>query len=189
MATDALDPIADAAADATSKSASRGSGVGASAAPLVGMKGAWAKLGTREKRLVSIVGGLMALLLLWVLAVRPAWTAASDSASRLPSLDAQLKDMQRLATESRELRGTPRLPTSQSAAALKTATDALGAAGKLTPAGERATLTLTNASGETIQRWLVDARSNARARTIEAKLTRAGAGYSGTIVVALPAPN
>ncbi len=188
MATDALDPIAD-AVDAAAKPASRGPSATAPAAPLAGVSGAWAKLGARERRLVSIVGGLIALLLLWVLAVRPAWTVVGDSTSRLPSLDAQLKDMQRLAIESKELRGAPRLPTSQSAAALKTATNALGAAGKLTPAGERATLTLTNATGEQIQRWLVDARSNARARTIEAKLTRAGAGYSGTIVVALPAPN
>ena len=76
----------------------------------------------------------------------------------------------------------------QAAAALKTATDTLGATGKLTPAGERATLTLTNASGEQIKRWLVDARTTARARTIEAKLHRSGAGYSGTVVV-LPAAN
>lgn len=189
MATDALDALAE-ATDAA-KPAARGSGGSPAAASgaFVGAKSAWAKLGSRERRLVSIVGTLVAALLLWLLAVRPAWTSANDAATRLPTLDAQLKNMQRLAVESKELRSAPRLAATQAAAALKTATDTLGAAGKLTPAGERATLTLTNATGEQIQRWLVDARTTARARTLEAKLTRSGTGYSGTIVVALPAPN
>jgi general secretion pathway protein M len=188
MATDALDALAD-ATDAAVKPAPRGSGSPAQSGVLASAKGAWAKLGPRERQLVSIVGTLVAALLVWLLAVRPAWTAANDAATRLPTLDAQLKNMQRLAIESKELRAAPRLAPPQAAAALKTATDTLGAAGKLTPAGERATLTLTNATGEQIQRWLVDARTTARARTLEAKLTRSGTGYSGTIVVALPAPN
>lgn len=189
MATDALDALTD-ATDAAAKPGSRGATApAASAQSMAGIKGVWARLGVRERKLVGIVGALVAALLLWVLAVRPAWTAANDAATRLPTLDAQLKTMQRLGVESRELRTAPRLPPAQSAAALKTATDTLGAAGRLTPAGERATLTLTNATGEQIQRWLVDARTNARARTLEAKLTRSAVGYSGTIVVALPAPN
>ena len=191
MATDALDALAD-ATDAAAKPAARGASSTAQPATsgaLAGARTAWAKLGARERLLVSIVGTLVAALLLWLMAVRPAWTTASEASARLPTLDTQLKNMQRLAIESKELRSAPRLSPQQASAALKTATDTLGAAGRLTPAGERVTLTLTNATGEQIQRWLVDARTTARARTLEAKLTRSGTGYSGTIVVALPAAN
>jgi general secretion pathway protein M len=189
MATDALDALAD-ATDPAAKPLGRGAGSSApSGRAMSGVKGTWSRLGARERQLVSIVGALVAALLLWLLAVRPAWTAANDASARLPTLDAQLKNMQRLAIESKELRTAPRLAAPQAIAALKAATDTLGAAGKLTQAGERATLTLTNATGEQIQRWMVDARTTARARTLEAKLTRSGTGYSGTIVVALPAPN
>ncbi len=188
MAIDRTLDAADSAPDALRARA----GVGTrdpAASPLAGARGTWAKLGVRERRMLRVGGVVLGLLLVWWLAVRPAWTALRDSATRLPTLDAQLKTMQRLASESKELRGAPRLPISQAAAALKTATDTLGATGKLTLAGERATLTLTNASGEQIKRWLVDARTTARARTIEVKLNRAAAGYSGTVVVSLPAAN
>ena len=80
----------------------------------------------------------------------------------------------------------PKIQPSQATAALKTATDTLGPVGKLSLAGDRATLTLSNANGDQLKRWLVDARTTARARTVEAKLSRSAAGYSGTVVVALP---
>ena len=39
---------------------------------------------------------------------------------------------------------------------------------------------------ETMRGWLAEVRSGARARPVEANLTRGAEGYSGTIVVALP---
>jgi general secretion pathway protein M len=189
MASEAPDLLAAEAAAHSTEAAPKAAPRGAAAPAASGIQTAWTRLGPRERRLVAVVGGLLAALLLWAIAIRPAWTAVTDTSRRLPQLDAQLAEMQRLASESRELRGAPRLQPAQASAAIKAATEALGTAGKLTQAGERATLTLTNASGDQLQRWLVDARTNARARTIEAKLTRAAAGYSGTIVVQLPAAN
>jgi len=51
---------------------------------------------------------------------------------------------------------------------------------------DRATLTLNGANGSQLRDWLVEARSSARARPLEANLTRGPQGYSGSIVVALP---
>ena len=51
--------------------------------------------------------------------------------------------------------------------------------------GERAVLTLQGASTSQLRDWLAEARSGARARPVEARLTRAAQGYSGTVVVAL----
>lgn len=149
-------------------------------------RGTWARLGHRERRLVTVGAIVLGTLLLWALAIRPAWNAMREAHTRLPALDTQLQDMQRLAVESKELRGAPKIQPSQATAALKTATDTLGPVGKLSLAGDRATLTLSNANGDQLKRWLVDARTTARARTVEAKLSRSAAGYSGTVVVALP---
>lgn len=146
----------------------------------------WTKLAPRERRVVAFGLGLLALALVWMLALRPALAVVRDTPARIAVLDEQLQQMQRMALEGKELRGAPRLPPAQAQAALKVATDALGATGRLTLAGDRATLSLTNASGDQLRRWLVDARTNARARAVEAKLTRGAAGYNGSVVVALP---
>ena len=61
-----------------------------------------------------------------------------------------------------------------------------GDRGRLVVLGDRATLTLSNASGEQLRGWLAEARSSARARPVEATLNRGPQGYSGTLIVALP---
>ena len=40
-----------------------------------------------------------------------------------------------------------------------------------------------------VRAWLGDVRTGARARAVEANLTRSDAGLSGTVVVALPSGN
>jgi general secretion pathway protein M len=146
----------------------------------------WQALGARERRAISIAAWVLGLFLLWALAIAPAWRTARTAPAQLDQLDAQLQQMQRQANEARELRAIPALATSQAAAALRAATEELGAAGRLQLSGERATVTLTGANGTQLREWLAQARSAARARPLEANLTRGPAGYSGSIVVALP---
>ncbi len=71
---------------------------------------------------------------------------------------------------------------------LKAATDDLGGKGKLSVQNDRAVLSLTGANGEDLRKWLIQARGGARARPIEATLTRAGDGYNGTLIVAIGSP-
>jgi general secretion pathway protein M len=145
----------------------------------------WRTLAPRERQGVSIVLALVAVTLLWLLAVQPAWRTLRTAPAEADALEAQWQQMQRLAAESKELRAAPPVAPAQSAAALKAATERLGAQGRLTLAGERATLTLSGASGSQLGAWLVEARSAARARVVEAQLTRSPQGYSGSVVVAL----
>ena len=93
--------------------------------------------------------------------------------------------MQALADEAKQLRALPPVPQGQAEQVLKSATERLGAKGKLAVQAERATLTLTGATGEDIRQWLTEARGGARARPIEATLNRAGEGYNGTLIVAI----
>lgn len=146
----------------------------------------WQALGPRERRGVTAAAWLLAIFLAWALAIAPAWRTVRAAPAQLDSLDAQLQQMQRLAAEARELRAVPTISGAQSLAALRAATDTLGAAGRLQVAGDRATLTLNNANGTQLRDWLAEARGAARARPLEANLTRSAQGYSGSIVVALP---
>ena len=145
----------------------------------------WQGLAVRERRLALLAATLIVLGLVWVLAVQPAWRTIARAPAELDSLDAQLQTMQRLAVEVQQLRSTPATTPEQAAAALRSATDRLGDKGKLALQGERAVLTLTGVGTGALRDWLAEARAGARARPLEANLTRAAQGYSGTLVLAI----
>ncbi len=152
---------------------------------LAPLKAWWAGLPARERRLVAVGGSVLGLYLLLALAVLPAWRTARSAPAQLDALDAGMQTMQRLAGEAAELRATPPVNTAQSMAALKAASERLGDKARLSIQGERAVLTLTGAGTEQLRGWLAEARSGARARPVEANLSRGASGYSGSIVVAV----
>ncbi len=166
-----------------------GASDGAARSGLADARHRWHKLAPRERTLVSVAAAVVGAALLYGLAISPALRTAREAPARTADLDAQLQSMQSMAVESKELRGAPRMAMSQATAALKATTDTLGAAGRLSVVGDRATLTLTNASGDQLRRWLLDARTTARVRPVEATLTRGSAGFSGSVVVAFSAPS
>ena len=71
--------------------------------------------------------------------------------------------MRRLAGESQGLQNTPAIARTQARRAIESATERLGATGRLSVQGERATLTLQSAKGDAVWAWLSEARSAARA--------------------------
>lgn len=143
----------------------------------------WAALAPRERRLVSIGAAAVLLLVVWWLLVQPALRVLRDAPAQLDKLETQTQALQRVAAEARELKGASPVSAAQSATALKAAADRLGDKGKLAVQGDRATLTLNGASAEALTAWLGEARTAARARPVEATLTRGTSGYSGNIVV------
>jgi general secretion pathway protein M len=150
------------------------------------LRARWQSLGVRERRGLTVAAWVLGLFLAWTGAIAPAWRTARDAPAQIDRLDLQLQQMQRLAGEVRELRAAPAIAGPQAVGALRAATDTLGGAGRLQVAGDRATLTLNGANGSQLRDWLAEARSSARARPLEANLTRGPQGYSGSIVVALP---
>lgn len=149
------------------------------------LRARWQAMAPRERRLVLICGIVLLLGLLWLVALQPALRTVRNAPAQLDDLDTQLQQMQRMASEARELRNATPLPPSQSALALKSATERLGDRARLSVQGDQAVLTLTGVSGEQLRGWLAEARSGARARPTRAELNRGPQGYSGTIVVAL----
>jgi general secretion pathway protein M len=144
----------------------------------------WAGLAARERRLVSIAGAVLAFGLVWMLAVQPAWRTLQRAPAEIDRLELELQAMQRLAAEAQALRAAPPVTPDQAQAALQAATARLGAQGKLAvQGGGRAVLTLTNAGSPALRDWLAEARAGARAKPLEASLSRSAQGYSGTVVV------
>ena len=100
-------------------------------ARLAPLRARWQALGPRERRGLALAAWVLGLFLLWAVAIAPAWRTTRAAPAQLDRLDAQLQQMQRQAHEARELRAIPALGSSQAAAALRAATDTLGAGGRL----------------------------------------------------------
>lgn len=145
----------------------------------------WRALPPRERLGLTLAGLVVAIGLVWVVGVMPALRTLREVPAQIDALDLQLQSMQRLAAEARELRNTAPVPVAQAALALKSTTDRLEGKGSITVQGDRATLTLSGVTGEALRTWLAEARSGARARAVEAQLTRGPQGYAGTITLTI----
>jgi len=145
----------------------------------------WRAFAPRERLAIGAALALIGVYLVWAIAVQPAWRTLREAPAQLDRLDAQLQQMQRLAAESKTLRGAAPVPPGQAAVALKSATERLGEQGRIVLQGDRATLTLNGVQGEALRAWLSEARSAAHARALDVQLTRSAQGYAGSVVVSL----
>jgi general secretion pathway protein M len=146
----------------------------------------FAALNEREQQLVRFGAWAAALLLVWWLAVQPAWRTLTRTPAELDRVERQLQDMQGQAQEVRELRAVPAVSGPQALEALQAATARLGGLATLNVNNGRAVLTLKGVGSEALQAWLVEARHAARAQPVEAQLQRGAGGYLGSITLALP---
>jgi general secretion pathway protein M len=159
---------------------------------LAPLQQALAGLQPRERRAVTLALWVVGLGLLWWVVIAPAWTTLRQAPERHARLDAQLSQMRGMAASAQALRSqTNAQPPSRDTAlrALDQATSALGANGQIAVQGERATLTLNNATPEALAQWLQQVRLNARLVPVEAKLNRPADGapvWSGSLVVSGP---
>lgn len=145
----------------------------------------WRALAPRERQGALAAAVLVGAAVVWFAAVQPALRTLRTAPAAIDKLDAELQQMQLLATESRALRAAPPVAPAAAAAALQAAVARLGAKAKLVQQGDRATITLSAVDGEALRSLLAEARSTARARPIEAQLVRSKAGYDGTLVLAV----
>ena len=149
----------------------------------------WALLAPREQALVAAAAGLVALALLWWIALAPALATLRSAEAQHRALDAQLAHMKRLQAQAKAMQGQPRQSTEEAMRQLEAAIrQQLGVSARYSIAGERVTLTLTNTPAPALAQWLSQVRTNARAIPGEARLTRNPAGgWDGSLVLTLPA--
>ncbi len=148
---------------------------------------AWRARSARDRLMLGVMAAVLGAFLLWTLAIAPAWRTLTDAPAQIESLDAQLLQMRTMAAEVRELRNATPIAAAQAGVAMKAAADRHGDKVRLTLQGDRALVTFQGASPEQVRALLIEARSAARARPVEAQLTRAAAGFNGTLVLSLGA--
>ncbi|MBK6614201.1 type II secretion system protein GspM [Ottowia sp.] len=155
---------------------------------------AWTGLQARERRLVALAAAVIGLALLWWLGLSPALATLRAAPAQRAALQAQAQQMQRLQREAEALQALPRLGRDEALRALESAArQRLGATGQLSVVGDRANVALKATPAQDLADWLADARANARAAPVEARLTRAGDRapgapvlWSGTLSLGLP---
>ncbi len=155
-------------------------------APAANWRTLWQARAPRERLLIGVAAAAVAVLLLWTLALQPALRTLRAAPAQIDALDAQLQEMQRLAGEVRELRATPPVSPEQSVAAVRASVERLGAKARLVQQGDRVVVTLDTVATPALRDLLQELRQGARARPLEATLTRTPQGFSGTLVLALP---
>lgn len=153
-----------------------------------GLRLQWAQLAPREQRLAAAAAALVAVALLWWVALAPALAVLRAAPLQHRALDTQLQRMLGLQAQARALQAQPRQSAEEATRLLEaTVRQQLGVAARMSIAGERVTLTLAGASPEALGQWLTQARTNARVLPVEARLLRNPAGqWDGTVVLALP---
>jgi general secretion pathway protein M len=177
------------------------------------LKARWAALEARERRMVLVAATLVALALLWWIALAPALRTLSAAPAEHAQLDAELQQMASLQNRAKALQSQPRLNRDDALRALESSVrDGLGTSNAqlMTAGGDgAATVSLRAAPAPSVAQWLAQARGNAHAVPREVHLTRAPTAaptspasaaavgkdaakppvvrWDGTVVMALPA--
>ena len=149
----------------------------------------WATLAPRERALVAGAGALVALALLWWIALGPAVATLRSADEQHRTLDAQLAHMRSLQAQGKAMQALPRQNPDEAMHQLEAAIQQqLGTSARYVVSGDRVTVTLLNTPAAALAQWIAQVRTNARAIPGEAKLTRnASGGWDGSVVLALPA--
>ena len=146
----------------------------------------WAQISPREQRLVRAALALLALALVWFVALRPAIATLRTAQIQGPQLRAQLQDMLQLQAQAQMLQAQPAAQTQDSKSMLEAALPTLGTTARMSLTGDRATVTLDGSSADDLAQWLTQARLNAHARPLELHLTQSEGLWKGSIVLQMP---
>lgn len=148
----------------------------------------WAQRAPREKTILRFAALLVAAALLWSVALAPALRTVRAFDAKHAAQEAQLQAMLRLQAQAQGLQAQPRLSPAAATQALQTSVQqAFGPKADLSSNAGNVTVTLRGVSADALALWLANARVEARASPIQARLTRTGDTWSGTLQMGLPA--
>lgn len=159
------------------------------------LRARWQQLAAREQSLVLAASAVVALALLWSLAVAPALHSLRTAPARHAQADQQLQHMLKMQAQAQQLRQhAPSQQMGDTQALLQKSLQAeLGASAKTQWLGNRAQVTLTAAPAPALARWLAQVRDNTHASASEMKLSRVAASsaeattrWSGSLMLDLP---
>jgi general secretion pathway protein M len=152
------------------------------------LKARWDALAPREKAWVAGTGALVAVVIVWLIAVAPALRTLRTAEEQHRSLDAQLQHMRSLQAQAQALQAQPKQSREEALRLLELSVrERLGTTARSLVSGDRVTITLSGTAPIALAQWLTQARVNARALPSEAHLRRNSGGlWEGTLVLTLP---
>jgi general secretion pathway protein M len=166
----------------------------------------WQALSEREQRLLTWGAVLLAVAMVWWVALAPALRTLREAPAQQAALDAQWQQLQELQAQARSLQQQPRMTQAEALRALQqTSAELWGAKVQIQTTGDRSTVTLQSVSAQALGDWLAQVRTRARAVPQQAHLKRdiqsdakadktSGSAatlaptWSGSLVLSLPAP-
>ena len=138
----------------------------------------WLDLSGRERAGLSLALGLLTLALVWSVGVEPAWRQWQQGQARTQALQTQWQGMQALQAQASALSAQSRVRPEEAVRLLQTSLSTLGPGAVMTVNGDLATVQIKATSAATVSQWLTQARVQAQALPVQARLGRSAA--SGT---------
>jgi general secretion pathway protein M len=133
----------------------------------------WQALSPREQRGVSVLGALLGVALFWSVAIAPALNTLRDSDNRRAQIGQQQAQMLALQNQAQALQARTPLSRDEALRNLQSLTPSPQM--QLNVQGERVSVQLKAVPAPTLANWLAQARSQAQALPVEARLTRSNA--------------
>lgn len=150
----------------------------------------WQALSPREQRLLSFGAVLLAVAVLWWLALAPALRTVREAPAQQAALDAQWQELKDLQGQAQSLQQQPRMTQAEALRALQNSTtQLLGNSAQIQTLGERSTVTLKAVPAPALASWLAQVRTQARAVPVQAQLLRSAAADKVTAGPEAKAPN
>ena len=153
----------------------------------------WLDMSGRERAGLSLALGLLALALVWSVGVAPAWRQWQQGQAQTQALQTQWQGLQALQAQVSALKGQSRVRPDDAARLLQASVATLGPNASLVVNGDMATVQIKGASAAALSTWLAQARTQAQALPVQARLSRMAAngttGTTGTLGAANPSGN
>lgn len=150
----------------------------------------WASLAPRDRRMLLIAGAFLAVIIFWQVLLEPAWVGRQRLEKSLPTLRAELAQMDSLAAEAKELANAadaPVEPAARIATRLEQSLQARGMdkeAAKVQVQGDIIEVRFHQAPFENWIFWLDGAVRETRTRIVDLSVTRESPGvFSGRLAL------
>src|SRR5512133_2585960 len=152
------------------------------------LKERWLALRPREQAMVAAAAVVVAVALVWLVALGPALATLRTAEAQHRAADAQLQQMRGLQAQAQALQSQPKQNHDEALRQLESSVrQRLGTTARMSVVGDRVTMTLSATPPEALAQWLTQARVDAHALPSDAHLTRNAAGqWDGTVVLTLP---
>jgi general secretion pathway protein M len=149
----------------------------------------WMDLSGRERAGLSVALGVLALALLWSIGVAPAWRQWQQGQGQTQALQTQWQGLQALQAQASALSAQNRVRPEDAVRLLQTSLTTLGPGASMAVNGDLATVQIKGASAAAVSQWLAQARVQAQALPVQARLGRSSAaggtpGPTGTLSAA-----